>query len=37
VAKGYGTALDEFLSVKAKLDPKNIFSSTQSRRLGLSV
>ena len=28
--------LDEFLAIKRKYDPENIFSSTQSKRLGLT-
>ncbi|RZI55571.1 MAG: hypothetical protein EOP94_04770 [Zymomonas sp.] len=33
--RGYGTAVDEFLSVKRKWDPRNSFRSLQSMRLGL--
>lgn len=34
--RGYGKALDAFLEVKARWDPKQKFCSIQSRRLGLT-
>ena len=37
LGRGYGAVLDEFRAVKARLDPQNLFSSLQSRRLGLDV
>ena len=37
LALGYGQAVEEFRAVKARLDPDNMFSSLQSRRLDLEV
>lgn len=36
VRRSYGTALDAFKAIKTKVDPHNIFSSLQSRRLNIA-
>lgn len=35
VMRGYGASLDRFKETKAKYDPRNVLSSSQSKRLGL--